>query len=168
MLPELKLKIESEISMKLPLLSADNSLHKHTTAPFGASCGRHFLDNNRSESIIPASVEFSPRWNHFSWNNAHGTDLETERQLILEMVRNSQSPLVRQYAANNICNVYVRTGIHPSDADPADHVQVQLGLPAPPWQSADCLGYTCHIRYAAAPAGGYPTTCFAGLHAGGN
>jgi hypothetical protein len=79
------------------------------------------------------------------------------------MIRNSDSQRVRGYAADSNCNVYVRTGLHTSSSDAAEHVQVQLGITTPPYFSSACPAYTCHIRYDADRISGYPTQCWPGI-----
>lgn len=121
-----------------------------------------------------ATVAYSPRWNHYSWSAGGHVSQQNEVALINEMIRNAvgpSGPLVRNYAASNQCSVYVRTGLHTSQADPVEHVQVQLGISTAPWTSNACPGYTCHIQYVAGNNGApptYPATCVRGLHGGGN
>ncbi|MEX1367575.1 MAG: hypothetical protein AB1Z98_30885 [Nannocystaceae bacterium] len=113
------------------------------------------------------SVTFSPRWSHHSWSASGHTDEESERQLILEMIRNCDNDRLRQYASSTSGgNVYVRTGIHSSRSEARDHVQVQLGDSASgTWQSSTWPGYTAHIVYNGA-GHPYEASLVRGLHTG--
>jgi len=94
------------------------------------------------------SVAFSPNWSHYSWSSQGYTDQESERQLILEMIRNCDSDRIKSYAESlSGGQVYVRTGIHTSVSEHRDHVQVQLGCDNGSYQSTQWPGYTAHIIY---------------------
>ncbi len=114
------------------------------------------------------SIEFSGRWNHYSWSAGGHTDQESERQLILEMIRNCNSSQLKRYAdSTSGGSVYVRTGIHTSKKDNREHVHVQLGdRNSKTWHSATWPGYTAHIYYSSAATGGYDVSMVKGLHSG--
>jgi hypothetical protein len=98
------------------------------------------------------TVAFSKEWFHYSWstNPAVKLDQETEQHLIEEMIRNSDSDLVRLFALNDSeYGVYVRTGLHTSQTESRDHVQVVLGSNDPSsWKKgAADSGKTAHIIF---------------------
>lgn len=131
--------------------------------PEGALTG-----SERNPRVLVMTISFSPRWNHYSWSNSDTTvDEESERQLILEMIRNCDSEDIRRYASSMTGgNVYVRTGIHSSGAEPRDHIQVHLGLDREPWSNADYRPYTAHIIYNSSGNQPYEASLVSGLHSG--
>jgi hypothetical protein len=98
------------------------------------------------------TIAFSKSWFHHSWstNPAVKLDQQAEELLIREMVRNSDSDLVRLFAlSESEYGVYVRTGLHSSQTEGRDHVQVVLGSNDPQsWKkSAAETGKTAHIIF---------------------
>lgn len=113
------------------------------------------------------SVKFSDRWSYYSWSSQGHTDSESERQLILDMIRRSDSEDVVRYAESTSGGqVYVRTGLHSSHSESRDHVQVQLGCDSASFESSDWPGYTAHIIYNQSGTLRYETTLVRGLHSG--
>ncbi|MCH9686414.1 MAG: hypothetical protein K0V04_33585 [Deltaproteobacteria bacterium] len=115
------------------------------------------------------SIEFSPRWSFYSWSRGGDVDEESERQLILEMIRNCNSDRLRAYAdSHSGGQVYIRTGLHRSATDNREHIQVQLGDSASgTWQSEQWPGYTVHIVYNNTRSEPYEASFVQGLHSGG-
>lgn len=97
------------------------------------------------------TVAFSKNWSHYSWSTDPTVKLDqgTEQRLIEEMIRNSASDLVRMCALSSEYGVYVRTGLHKSQTENRDHVQVVLGSNDPEsWKkSAAETGKTAHIIF---------------------
>jgi hypothetical protein len=116
------------------------------------------------------TIGFSKNWSHYSWNTSDRVDLEIEQHLILEMIWNCDSEMVRMYAYNpNEFGVYVRTGLHSSRSESRDHIQVILGSNDPEsWKASQSnAGYTAHIIYhnpQGNPTKKYETVLFDGQH----
>ena len=140
--------------MKIPRLTMSGAAPGPSSA-HGARGGA-----SAPHGVVPMAVAFSPNWTIHSYT-ADGTLTEGEEvTLIMDMLRNSTSAAVRDAANGVACDVYVRTGVHRSPSDAAEHVQVKLGLNTEPWFSGACPTRTCHIAVLHNNAGQYPTQCW--------
>ena len=109
---------------------------------------------------VAMTINFSKGWDYYSLSAEKGATIsvDDEKALVISMILNCDDDLVKSYATSTLDpgpDVFVRTGVHVSQSDPALHVQACLGNSDPEsWKKSDAgITYTYHIMWHDASGG---------------
>ena len=101
--------------------------------------------------VIQGAWRFSEKWfvnSRINYNPENGeiVTLESEEYSVTSAIELVTDPIFTNYRdAEELGDVYIRTGWHTSPSDPRMHIQAHLGISEEPWQNQDFPGRTVHI-----------------------